>query len=309
MLATMKLGAVVIPASTMLTEADLADRVARGRGSPGDRGSRTRPALRRAPGRISPGRRRWRAGLARLCRERVGVRDLRPGRRDARDRSVAAVFHLRHDIEAEARPAQPPELPGGGISARCIGSACDPATSHLNISSPGWAKHAWSSFFGPWNAEATILVLNQKRFDARSPPAPVGLVRRDHVLRAPPTGVAHVGAGRSERAATVHVREAVSAGEPLNPEVIERVSCRLGRHDPRWLRPDRDDPLQIGNAPGEPVVPGSMWAGRCRVTRSGCSIPMARTPREGEIAIALDPAPTGLMQGYVVESGAFAGAE
>ena len=37
---------------------------------------------------------------------------------------------------------------------------------HVNISSPGWAKHAWSSLFTPWTAEATILVVNQPRFDA-----------------------------------------------------------------------------------------------------------------------------------------------
>src|SRR5260370_11372661 len=38
---------------------------------------------------------------------------------------------------------------------------------HLNISSPGWAKHAWSSFFAPWNAGATIFVYNALRFDAK----------------------------------------------------------------------------------------------------------------------------------------------
>src|SRR6185295_5551736 len=37
---------------------------------------------------------------------------------------------------------------------------------HLNISSPGWAKHAWSSVFAPWNAGATVLVYNYARFDA-----------------------------------------------------------------------------------------------------------------------------------------------
>ncbi len=39
---------------------------------------------------------------------------------------------------------------------------------HLNISSPGWAKHAWSNVFAPWNAEATVLVYNYARFDARA---------------------------------------------------------------------------------------------------------------------------------------------
>ena len=33
-----------------------------------------------------------------------------------------------------------------------------PGDVHLNVSSPGWAKHAWSNVFAPWNAEATVLV-------------------------------------------------------------------------------------------------------------------------------------------------------
>ena len=41
-----------------------------------------------------------------------------------------------------------------------------PGDVHLNISSPGWAKHAWSNLFAPWNAQATILILNQSRFSA-----------------------------------------------------------------------------------------------------------------------------------------------
>ena len=41
-----------------------------------------------------------------------------------------------------------------------------PGDVHLNISSPGWAKHAWSCFFAPWNAGATVFIANQPRFSA-----------------------------------------------------------------------------------------------------------------------------------------------
>src|SRR4029434_2848261 len=53
-----------------------------------------------------------------------------------------------------------------------------PGDVHLNISSPGWAKHAWSCFFAPWNAGATVFVVNQPRFDARRT---IGALRRDAV--------------------------------------------------------------------------------------------------------------------------------
>ncbi len=32
-----------------------------------------------------------------------------------------------------------------------------PGDTHLNICVPGWAEHAWSSFFVPWNAGATVV--------------------------------------------------------------------------------------------------------------------------------------------------------
>src|SRR3989442_12156430 len=43
-----------------------------------------------------------------------------------------------------------------------------PGDIHCNVSAPGWAKHACSCVFAPWNAEAAVFVVNQKRFNARS---------------------------------------------------------------------------------------------------------------------------------------------
>ena len=41
-----------------------------------------------------------------------------------------------------------------------------PGDVHLNVSSPGWAKHSWSNVFAPWNAGATVFLYNYTRFDA-----------------------------------------------------------------------------------------------------------------------------------------------
>ena len=49
-----------------------------------------------------------------------------------------------------------------------------PGDVHLNLSSPGWAKHAWSNVYAPWNAGATVLVLNYQRFSASSLLAALG---------------------------------------------------------------------------------------------------------------------------------------
>ena len=41
-----------------------------------------------------------------------------------------------------------------------------PGDIHLNLSSPGWAKHAWSNLFAPWLAHACVAIYNYDRFDA-----------------------------------------------------------------------------------------------------------------------------------------------
>ncbi|MDT7952938.1 MAG: AMP-binding protein, partial [Acetobacteraceae bacterium] len=174
-----------------------------------------------------------------------------------------------------------------------------PGDVHLNISSPGWAKHAWSCFFAPWNAGATILILNQPRFDAGA----VFRVLETHGVTtfcAPPT-VWRMLVQADLGAASVQIREAVSAGEPLNPEVIERVQAAWGLTI-RDGYGQTETTLQIGNMPGQKVSPGSMGH-----PAPGYTIrlldPDGGEASEGEIAIMLDPVPTPLMQGYVGETG------
>ncbi len=101
-----------------------------------------------------------------------------------------------------------------------------PGDVHLNLSSPGWAKHAWSCLFAPWNAQAQVLSYQYDRFDARA--------LLDQLVRckvttfcAPPT-VWRMLILQDLRKWAVGLRELISAGEPLNPEVIEQVRCAWG---------------------------------------------------------------------------------
>ena len=75
--------------------------------------------------------------------------------------------------------------PVGGLSTM-YWLGLQPGDIHLNISSPGWAKHAWSCFFAPWNAGATVFVVNQPRFDAKGLLATIGRCGVT-TLCAPPT--------------------------------------------------------------------------------------------------------------------------
>ncbi|HEX3481818.1 MAG TPA: AMP-binding protein [Kofleriaceae bacterium] len=166
---------------------------------------------------------------------------------------------------------------------------------HLNISSPGWGKHAWSSFFAPWNAGATVVVHNYARF---RPQATLELLARERIdtLCAPPT-VWRMLVLEDLAAHRAQLREVISAGEPLNPEVIEAVRKA-------WSLTVRDGYGQtettalIGNCPGDDIVPGSM--GQPLPGYRIALLDAAGAERDdGEIAVGLEPRPTGLMAAYV----------
>jgi acetyl-CoA synthetase len=170
-----------------------------------------------------------------------------------------------------------------------------PGDRHLNLSSPGWAKHAWSSFFAPWSAEATIVMVNHARFDAAS------LVRelaRCEVTSfcAPPTVWRAIVQLPLEEI-KVSLRELASAGEPLNPEVIARVRKAWGLTI-RDGYGQTETTLQIGNFPGQVVKPGSM--GR---VAPGYHIELLDSEgdagNEGEICVSLPEKPVPVTPGYL----------
>ena len=177
-----------------------------------------------------------------------------------------------------------------------------PGDVHLNISSPGWAKHAWSSFFAPWIAEATIFVYNYARFDAA---ALLRVLRTHEVtsLCAPPT-VWRMLINADLSGGPGSLREVIGAGEPLNPEVIAQV-------EQAWGLTIRDGFGQtemtaaVGNTPGSRVKPGSMGRPLPGIpvllvdplTGEPCQ-PDAQGNREGELCLDLSKAPVPLMTGY-----------
>ncbi len=169
-----------------------------------------------------------------------------------------------------------------------------PGDVHLNVSSPGWAKHAWSCLFAPWNAGATIFLYNSPRFDA---PGLLSAVARHGVttMCAPPT-VWRLLIQQDLAACKTNLRELVSAGEPLNSEVINQVRKAWGLTI-RDGYGQTETTVIACNAPGEQLIPGSM--GR---TAPGYRVELldadGELADEGEISLAPDPHPLGLMLGY-----------
>ncbi len=299
MLAAMKLGAVIVPATTLLTRNDLADRFARGRVRHVIAGSDAAAKFGDLPGdytRIAVGK----AVSGWLSYEDCYAEpaEFVPQGETRADDPLLLYFTSGTTATPKLVLHSHQSYPVGHLST-IYWLGLRPGDVHLNISSPGWAKHAWSCFFSPWSAQATIFIVNQRRFNAR------GLL--DAIVRcgvttfcAPPT-VWRMLIQEDLAAWPVKLNELIGAGEPLNPEVIERVKAA-------WNLTIRDGYGQtettalVGNAPGQKVKPGSM--GRPLPGYRVALLDAAGTPqKEGEICLMLKPPPTGLMQGYQGDSG------
>ena len=300
MLAAMKLGAVIIPATTLLNRDDLVDRFARGRvrhvvagadnaakfaDLPGD-------YTRIAVGGSAPGWQNWEAAYD------APAQFSADGETNAAD-PLLLYFTSGTTAKPKLVLHSHQSYPVGHL-ATMYWLGVEPGDLHLNISSPGWAKHAYSCFFAPWNAGATVFMLNQPRFNARGLlDAIAGYAVTSFC--APPT-VWRMLIQEDLSSWKVGLREVVGAGEPLNPEVIEQVKAA-------WDLTVRDGygqtetTLQIGNMPGQRVKPGAMGqpAPGYRVRLLDAD---GAAQQEAEICLVLDPPPLGLMQGYQGDDGA-----
>ena len=155
------------------------------------------------------------------------------------------------------------------------------------------------AFFAPWNAGATIVQLNQPRFDARAILDTL-VERKVASFFAPPT-VWRMLLQHDLSAWPVTLRDLGAAGEPLNPEVIEQVRRAWGLTiRDGWGQTEAT--VQISNTPGQPVTVGAL--GR---VLPGCSVAVLddndRDANEGELALPMNPRPPGLMMGYLQEDG------
>src|ERR1700720_4710831 len=309
MLAAMKLGVVVIPATTLLTPDELRDRLDRGRAR----------AVVSTPDQIGKF-----AGLGAEKLVRIVVNASSP-------QEGWLPFEMSADFPEAFTPDGPtqaddpmllyftsgttakPKLvrhsqrsyPVGGLSTM-YWLGLQPGDIPLNISSPGWAKHAWSCLFAPWNAGATVFVVNQPRFDAKGLLATIGRCGVT-TLCAPPT-VWRLFIQERLADFKVSLREVCGAGEPLNPEVIDQVRAAWGLTIRDGYGQTETTAL-AGNSPGQQVKVGSMGRPlpgyRVQITDID-----GHVTKEGEVTLVLGAdRPAGLMQGYQGDDGKLGGAD
>ena len=309
MLAAIKLGVVVIPATTLLTPDELRDRLERGR-------AKVVVATQDQVAKF--------AGLGgeKLVRIVVGAPSAQEGWLPFEQ---AAEFPETFAPDGSTQADDPmllyftsgttakPKLVRHSQRSYSVGAlstmfwlGLQPGDVHLNISSPGWAKHAWSCFFAPWNAGATVFVVNQPRFDAKGLLATIGRCGVT-TLCAPPT-VWRLFIQEKLATFKVSLREVCGAGEPLNPEVIDQVKGAWGLTIRDGYGQTETTAL-AGNSPGQKVKIGSMGRPmpgyRVQVTDVD-----GQLASEGEVTLVLGAdRPAGLMQGYQGDDGKVSGAD
>ncbi|MEU9861436.1 AMP-binding protein [Streptomyces sp. NPDC047971] len=295
-LAAMKLRAVVIPATPLLGPADLRDRVERGRARHVIVRAEDTAKFEDVPGeytRIVVGGER--AGWLSYEGAYEASDVFEPDCATRADDPLMLYFTSGTTARPKLVEHTHTSYPVGHL-ATMYWIGLQPGDVHLNISSPGWAKHAWSNLFAPWNAEATVFIHNYTRFD------PARLMRemeRGGVTSfcAPPTVWRMLIQADLTQLASPP-REVVAAGEPLNPEVIESVRRAWGVTIRDGFG-QTETAVQVSNSPGQRLKEGSM--GRpspgFRVTLVD-PVSGRADVEEGEICLDLSTDPVGLMTGY-----------
>jgi acetyl-CoA synthetase len=309
MLAAMKLGVVVIPATTLLTPDELQDRLDRGRAkvvvATQDQVAKfsnlRSEKLIRIVVDASPAQAGWLP-----YEDAVNFPEtFTPDGPTGADEPMLLYFTSGTTAKPKLVRHSQRSYPVGGLSTM-YWLGLQPGDVHLNISSPGWAKHAWSCFFAPWNAGATVFVVNQPRFDAKALLATIGRCGVT-TLCAPPT-VWRMFIQERLVDFKVSLREVCGAGEPLNPEVIDQVRAAWGLTIRDGYGQTETTAL-AGNSPGQKVKVGSMGRPlpgyRVQITDVD-----GHAAKEGEVTLVLGAdRPAGLMQGYQGEDGKVSGAD
>lgn len=303
MLAGMKLGIVMIPTTTLMGPADLQDRVDRGEADWAAVGSANIGKFAEVPGRytlieVGAGAGPEGTGAAPAALQYADAyrapADFSADARTLGDETLLLYFTSGTTSKAKLVEHTHTSYPVGHLSTM-FWIGLEPGDVHLNVASPGWAKHAWSNVFTPWIAEACVFIYNYERFDAKAlmeqmdresvtsfcaPPTVWRmLIQADlTLLKNPPTKV-------------------VSAGEPLNAEVIDQVHRAWGQTIRDGFG-QTESTVQIANTPGQPIKIGAMGKPLPGYDVVLVDPATGEEGDEGELCLRLDPRPVGLMKAY-----------
>ena len=302
MLGLIRLGAVPVPSTTLLTERDLGFRLEAARIAAVITDAEGVPKLANFQGL------RWQVGEPQPGWSRFGVDSLRglpasynpPPTRG----SDPGILYFTSATTGAPKMVLHTQL-SYGLAHRLTGQHwldLGPNDVHWNIADLGWAKAAWSSFFGPWHQGACVFAMDSRgKFD---PARSLETLARFPITTccAPPTALRMLVREDLSRYQFPSLRHCVTAGEPLNHEVSQRWRAATGLqlHEAYG---QTETVVVIGNfrRRGHPIRPGSMGQAAPEYTVALLDEALQPVPegQEGEIAIRVTPArPLGLLQEY-----------
>ncbi|KQC03974.1 MAG: acyl-CoA synthetase, partial [Methanolinea sp. SDB] len=173
---------------------------------------------------------------------------------------------------------------------------------HFTLADTGWAKSSWGKFFGPWIQGACILVYDIRSKFKATELLPVLEKHEVTVFCAPPTVYRMLILADLEKFDLRELRHCVSAGEPLNPEVIRVWQEGTGLTIYEGYG-QTELVLVIGTFPCMKVKQGSMgrpspgWQIELQ-DDDGRPVPQGEV---GRIAVRINPRPVGLFDGYLYD--------
>jgi acetyl-CoA synthetase len=300
MLAGTKLGIVMIPTTTLMGPADLKDRAERGGATWAAVGSANIAKFSDVPGDYTlievaaDARDEPTAGAAQYTESSAAPAGFTPDAPTLADDTLLLYFTSGTTSRAKLVEHTHTSYPVGHLSTMYwIGM--EPGDVHLNVASPGWAKHAWSNVFAPWIAEACVFIYNYERFDAK---ALMEQMDRESVTSfcAPPT-VWRMLIQADLTLLQNPPRKVVSAGEPLNAEVIDQVYRAWGQRIRDGFG-QTESTVQIANTPGQPIKIGAMGKPLPGYDVVLVDPATGEEGDDGELCLRLDPRPAGLMKAY-----------
>lgn len=293
-LAAMKIGAVVVPTSPLLSTEELEDRLVRGE-------IKAIVTTKHEAARFNI----TASGIVKLVVDgaALGWSDFAEATQESIDFAPEGPTHVTDPLLlyfTSGTTAKPKlvlhshqSYPVGNLSTM-YWMGLRPGDIHMSVTSAGWAAHMWSNFFAPWNAEATVFVYKQDRFEAKHLLETLEKYRITSFF-APPT-VWRMLEAEDLSLYKMSLRELTTEGEPLDPGLMQEI-------EEVWGLPIREGyslteaTALVGNTPGQKIKENSL--GR---PLPGYQIKLlnrdGQVSPEGEICLDLSATAAGLMIGY-----------
>ena len=187
----------------------------------------------------------------------------------------------------------------GHLTTGCFWHNLHEGSLHLTVADTGWGKAVWGKFYGQWFAGATVFVFDHEKFNADT------LLRQMEKYKvtsfcAPPTIYRFMIREDLSKYDLSSLEYCTTAGEALNPAVFDKLKELIGLNIMEGFG-QTETTMTLGTFPWMTPKPGSMG-----IPNAQYNIDLLRADgtscedgEKGEIVIRVgDKKPIGLFKGY-----------